>query len=89
MLEGRKTCTSRTRRIGQQGDIFVAFGKLFEIVHVDQMTVGEIAARLYCEEGFDSREAFLEELARIYPRTGRNPDAHMWVHKFVRMDATT
>ena len=39
MLNGIKTCTSRTKRYGKEGDIFEVFDATFEIARVEKETL--------------------------------------------------
>lgn len=82
MLSGRKTMTSRTKRYGEEGDTFNAFGATFKIVNVSQMSLRLIANEYYVDEGCDSDNDFVNIWKRIHPRKGFIPAQMVWVHKF-------
>ncbi len=84
-LADEKTCTSRTKRYGNEGDTFVIRDTRFvltEIVRVDLDTV-----RTYCfmPEGFSSPEGFKEYWNLLHPRKRFHPYQLVWVHWFERM----
>ena len=51
ILHGKKICTSRTKKYGNVGDIFEAFGKEFTLIEVEKKSLNEVAYVLYKEEG--------------------------------------
>jgi len=77
LLSGRKTWTSRTRRYGQEGDTFEAFGCMFIIEKIETKMLLEVA-RHWLEEGCKSKLDFIKLWAKIHPRKGY--DAYQWVH---------
>jgi hypothetical protein len=87
MLAGVKTCTTRSKRYGQAGDRFEAFGATFELLDVYRKTVGEVARGLWREEGCFSSEEFKTIWKRIHPRRGFQACDRKWVHRFRRVEA--
>lgn len=82
MLSGQKIMTSRTNCYGSLGDTFQAFGRTFEITSCRTMRLGYVANQYYREEGFDSREDFIEFWATIHPIAGYKQDQIVYVHEF-------
>lgn len=82
MLSGKKTATSRTKRYGQRGDTFKAFGAMFQIKDVSKMSLGMIANEYYLDEGFISDNEFVQCWRKLHPRKGYVPDQMVWVHIF-------
>jgi hypothetical protein len=82
MLSGHKTVTSRTRKYGEVGDTFQAFGATFRITLVFQYKLDCVAYLLCHEEGFDSPDEFIACWATIHPGRGYQPSQTVWVHRF-------
>lgn len=82
MLKGLKTMTSRTKRYGETGNTFAAFGATFLIRVTTQFTLGEIARYFYRNEGFSSPEEFIAFWNEIHPRKGYDPEQKVYVHDF-------
>jgi hypothetical protein len=82
MLSGRKTCTSRTRRMASPGDTFPAFGSVFHVTSVEKAILDDIAQNHFHEEGCESPEQFEVTWAQIHPHAGFNPGQVVWLHKF-------
>jgi len=82
MLNGQKTMTSRTKRYGQLGDTFDAFGTTFTIQGVFPTTLGNVAINLFKQEGCRSTEDFVEVWKKIHPRKGFVADQTVQVHVF-------
>jgi len=85
LLDGTKTWTSRTRRMGKMGDTFDAFGATFEIERVERRTLGNIRYHHWKEEGCKSSTDFFEVWEQIHPRKGYIPSQLVWVHIFKRV----
>ncbi len=58
LLEGRKTKTARTKKYGERGDQFEAFGAPFVILKVEKIRLSDIASKFFAEEGVESPEAY-------------------------------
>jgi len=84
MLKGTKIFTSRTKRCGQNGDVFEAFGHEFEIVDTSYVRL-ETVSDFWEEEGCESKEDFIEVWKQIHPRKGFVPEQRVFVHQFRRM----
>jgi len=86
MLDGRKTVTSRTKRLGEPGGVFVAFGARFELLSVEARPYGEIAGTLYAPEGCDSEDEFRKAVRGIWWGKEPKDDREMYLHSFRRLD---
>ena len=82
MLTGNKTCTSRSKRYGNLGDRFRAFGAAFTLIGVVRLPLGLIAMRFYKEEGCQSPEEFKKVWRELHPKKGFQDDWLVWLHKF-------
>ena len=89
MLTGKKTATSRTRKYGEKGDQFNAFGQVFEIASVERMMLEDVAKRFFRSEGFDSKEEFLECWASIHPKAKFDLTKPVWLHEFYEAPVST
>lgn len=85
MLEGAKTCTSRTRRYGKMGDNFWEYEREFVIVRVERMTLLEVARDYWQMEGCDSPAGFEAAWIELHRRAGWRPTQLVWVHHFSRI----
>ena len=83
MLSGKKTATARTRKYGEAGDVFEAFGQRFILIEVGQHYLGEVAASFYLEEGFYSPQNFRNCWQRLHPRRNHYSTI-VWLHQFSR-----
>ena len=81
LLSGVKVCTARTKRMGQPGDTFEAFGATFELKSVSEELLAYVAD-LWMQEGCTSREHFIEVWNGIHPRTGYHPQQEVFLHRF-------
>lgn len=86
MLSGVKVCTARTKRMGEPGDTFEAFGAIFELVTVHQVFL-ESVSHLWRDEGCRSREHFIEVWNGIHPRSGYSDQQRVWLHRFKMVTA--
>ena len=84
MLKGVKVWTSRTKKYGEAGDRFEAFGEVYEIVVVVKKPLAFVAKN-WSEEGCSSRDDFVEVWQEIHPRKGFVPDWEVWVHIFKKL----
>ena len=67
MQAGQKTATTRTKRFGNIGDTFQAFGVLFRLTQVEAKTLADISENYFKQEGFESPEHFQLEWSKIHP----------------------
>lgn len=84
MQTGVKVWTSRTKKYGEAGDRFEAFGEVYEIVVVVKKPL-DFVAKNWSEEGCSSRDDFIEVWREIHPRKGFVPDWEVWVHIFKKL----
>jgi len=82
MLTGKKICTSRTKRYGNEGDTFEVFGHTFALIGVEKQTLSWVANNLFYAEGCDTPEAFRRVWDEIHPRRGYVGNDTVWVHYF-------
>jgi len=86
MLSGRKRATSRTRKFGNVGDTFVAFGCTFTIMAVNRLALSNVANIFWRLEGVESPDDFIAIWRRIHPRQGWQPTQNIYFHQFERID---
>lgn len=84
MLAGVKVCTARSKKMGEPGDHFEAFGVTFELLAVTDMDLYEVSL-LWKEEGCRSREHFIEVWNGIHPRVGYSDYQRVYLHRFKRV----
>ncbi len=89
MLEGLKTCTSRTKKYGNPGDFFQIFGTTFQIIDVKQHYLGFVAKFLYVDEGFQRSSDFEQIWQKLHPIKGWQPAQIVFTHYFKRVEAKT
>lgn len=82
MLNGIKTMTSRTKKYGEKGDWFDAFGATFRIDLVEKSLFQTIANIHWKDEGCSSYEDFLAVWKQIHPRREIKDCDEFWVHSF-------
>lgn len=83
LCAGVKTCTSRTKRMGEIGDVFESFGEDFMIMDIKLISLWWIAYFLYYNEGCESPEEFIEIWDEIHPVKGFDPSQIVHVHFFL------
>jgi len=81
-----KLATTRTKRYGKEGDTFVVhLGQVdykFELLAVFQLSLYDVASKLYYIEGAESPLAFRKVWEQIHPRSAWEPDKKVYVHLF-------
>ena len=87
MLEGVKQYTSRSKRMGNPGDRFLAFGKEFALLSVEDVDLYTVSL-LWKEEGCRSREHFIEVWNEIHPRVGYSDMQRVYLHHFKLAEGT-
>lgn len=85
MLAGTKSITSRTRRYGQTGDTFLAWGEVFELREVTRILLSSVRNRYYQQEGFPSPEAFQACWETLHPVKGYDPEQAIFAHSFQKL----
>jgi hypothetical protein len=86
LLAGEKTCTSRTRKMGDPGDTFDAFGGEFQINYVWRTSVG-VVEKLWKREGTNSEDDFRAVWQQIHQRRGFHPEDLVYVHEISLVDS--
>lgn len=66
MLSGRKTMTSRNRKLAEIGDTFTSFGVDFVVTDINRHTLKDVAIRFYREEGCETSDEFYQVWKQIY-----------------------
>jgi hypothetical protein len=79
---GRKTMTTRTKKYGKVGDTFTVWGKDFELIDIQFISLERVALGHYQEEGFHSVEGFIKKWEELHPRKGYIPNQLVWLHVF-------
>lgn len=87
LLDGRKTMTCRTYRLGKEGDTFTAFGATFIIETVVRTRLGDMPMH-YDVEGVSSPEEFRKLWAQLHSRKGFVPDQMVYAHRIRRIAQT-
>lgn len=87
LIDGTKVYTARTKRLGNPGDVFEAFGNRFELLSVKDVSLYEVSL-LWKEEGCSSREDFVNVWKSIHPRTGYSDSQRVYLHNFKRTPHT-
>ena len=87
MKDGRKFMTTRSKKYGEPGDIFEAFGEGFVIVKILPTPLRHVAAVFYKGEGFDTSKEFIQCWNELHPRKTFEKDeaAIKFVHVFHRV----
>ena len=85
MLNGRKTCTSRTKAYGAEGGTFGAFGGEFILTEVRELTLETVCFEHYLEEGCHSPLEFRNVWIKLHPRVGFVPEQVVHCHWFSRI----
>lgn len=85
LLEGRKTATSRSKRYGKPGAIFLIYGGTFLLQAVEKANLAYVKNFLFREEGLGSPDAFVEVWNRIHRRKRYAPETEVFVHYFSRV----
>ena len=84
ILKDIKIYTSRTKKYGNVGDTFEAFGQEFVITSIEKWPLRDIARYFYKEEGLNSPEDFIILWNMLHPRKRWLPDQVVWLHGFER-----
>lgn len=82
LLTDIKTCTTRSKRFGRPGDVFRAYGAVFELLKVEQVRLDEVAAKYWQQEGCASPEHFIRVWEQIHPIKGFDSEWLVWLHTF-------
>ena len=82
MLAGIKVMTCRTRRMGDPGDTFAAFGCEFVLTHVMRMPFGYVLADCFEQEGCQSVQELTDIWKAIHSLKKVDPGQIVWAHCF-------
>jgi len=86
IIEGRKRCTTRSKKYGRPGDVFrVEHDSRFEtliITQIERYPLSLVAEKYYGAEGFSSEDEFKEKWRQLHPRRGYRPNDWRWAHFF-------
>jgi len=85
LLEGRKSCASRNKRLGEIGDCFVIDKVVFRFVDIRPEKFGTIAYRFYRCEGFATASEFMSFWMRLHRGALPLPDSLKWLHILERV----
>jgi len=83
---GCKTATSRTKRYGKVGDVFIVDGIRYELILVVKLPLWFIADNFYKSEGAFSSQEFINVWISIHPRKGFDKNEYVWYHLFRKID---
>lgn len=83
---GQKRVTSRWRRLGDEGQTFVAFDCRFVLLGVHKRPLSWVKEYLWWFEGCESPDAFVRTWVSIYKSAGWTPGRPVWVHAFGRIE---
>jgi hypothetical protein len=75
-----KTMTCRTKKFGEPGDTFWAFGVHCELTHVFRVRLGYVVSNAYIQEGCDSPGQLIDVWKRIHPVSGYESEKIVWAH---------
>lgn len=81
LVNGTKQYTARSKRMGQEGDQFLAFGQRFTLLSVKDVDLYEVSL-LWKEEGCTSREHFIEVWNSIHPSKKYSDYQRVYLHHF-------
>jgi len=93
LLYGSKRATSRRRRKGQVGDVFIVsfdkgldndcpFSKTYKIKHIEHVSLGFVADHFYAMEGAMTPGEFIDVWNQIHPRKTFEKNQKVYLHVF-------
>jgi len=88
LLSGRKTWTSRTRKLADVGDTFTVLAGTFQVDYVFKIPLGVVASYCWSQEGCVSASDFVTVWNHIHPLKGFVDSQLVWVHVFHKLEAT-
>lgn len=83
VLEGNKTMTTRTSKLGNKGEVLKSEAGDIVIENVDEMPLEEVAHNHYADEGFKSPKEFIETWKKLH-NGSYDPNQTAFVHRFRR-----
>lgn len=84
MLNETKDLTTRTKKYGEPGDFFEAFGALFTLVKVERKRLS-YSAENWRREGCSSFGDFMNLWKELHPVKRIDTEELFWVHQFRKM----
>ena len=85
MLDGIKTTTWRTRKHGEPGDRFPAFGEKFELLRVYQLSYEFLIWLHYGTEGCESQSELRQIFRKLWHGTEPHNSKVGWLHEFRKL----
>lgn len=85
IMEGRKCCTTRDKRKGEIGDLFVIKDRVYRLTDIQEVDSLDIQ---YCHrnDGFENVTNYMEKLHNLYPDKFKDlmgePIPVLYVHYF-------
>jgi len=86
LLNGSKSATSRNKKYGKVGDVFIIRGKIFKLTNIEKKKLIIIAMSYYPQEGAETSDEFIGIWRKIHPRAGWTPNKRVWFHQFAEVD---
>jgi len=78
----RKWATTRTRKLGEVGDILDTDTGAIQLTRVERLSLDHVAETHHEAEGCESPQGFIDVWREIHPRAGWTPKAKKWYHEF-------
>jgi len=85
MLSGDKVSTWRTRKHGEPGDRFPAFGATFELTQVIELPYATLLAECFTMEGCESPGALRRVFRQLWHGKEPQPERIGWLHVFRKL----
>jgi hypothetical protein len=85
LLSGEKTLTLRGKAYGKPGDVLLTIAGPVELLHVERVSLGFVAAVLHGREGCASPEDFLALWKEIHPARRFDLAERFYLHHFARL----
>jgi hypothetical protein len=82
IAEKKKFATTRTKRYGDVGDMFVVDGQRFELTEISRLRLSCVAIRHYKDEGCATPIEFIDIWKQIHHLRGWEPYRVVWLHMF-------
>ncbi len=87
LRDGRKTATSRTKKYGVPGDMFITTdGTIFELEAIVKKTLHDVAYYFFKEEGAKDPHEFMDVWNELHPKKGFVHNQKVYFHTFKRID---
>jgi len=80
ILEGTKTMTCRSERMGEAGDLFKVCGQRFVLTQVFRAILQYVVTDAYIQEGCESPGDLIRVWEKIHPIKGYEPNTIVWAH---------